>query len=106
MKDEAAGKIIEKLVRLRSKLYSYKMFSGKESKKCKGVSKAVVRKKISDDDYKECLFSRKESVRKMNVIRSRKHEIFSQTIEKVALSCDDDKRFILEDGISTFAWGH
>ena len=42
----------------------------------------------------------------MNVIMSRKHDIFSETIEKVALSCDDDKRFIREDEISAFAWGH
>ena len=83
MKDEAASDIIQEFIGLRSKLYSYKMFSGKEQKKCKGVSKAVIKKKITPEDYKECLFSRKESVRKMNVIRSRKHEIFSETIEKV-----------------------
>ena len=38
-KDEAAGKIIEEFVGLRAKLYSYKMFKGEESKKCKGVKK-------------------------------------------------------------------
>ena len=36
-KDEAAGKVIDEFVGLRAKLYSYKMFDGKESKKCKGV---------------------------------------------------------------------
>ena len=105
MKDEAAGKIIEEFVGLRSKLYSYKIFSGKKSKKCKGVSKAVVRKNISHEDYRECLFSGKEPVRKMNVIRSRKHEIILETIEKVALSFNDDKRLIREKRISTFAIG-
>ena len=45
-------------------------------------------------------------MRKMNVIRSRKHDIFSESVAKVALSCDDDKRYIRGDGISTFAWGH
>ena len=37
MKDEAGGRIIEEFVGLRAKLYSYKMFKGKEEKKCKGI---------------------------------------------------------------------
>ena len=46
-----------------------------------------------------------EQMRKMNVIHSHKHEIFSETVNKVALSADDDKRIILWDGVSTNAWG-
>lgn len=73
-------------------------------KKCKGVRKAVFKKNIAHEDYKTCLFSRKKQMIKMNVIRSHKHEIFTETINKVALSGEDDKRKIREDGISTF--GH
>ena len=72
-KDEVAGKIIEEFVGLRAKLYSYKMFEAKESKKCKGVIKSVVNKSITHEDYKNCLFTGKEQLRKMNVIRSYKH---------------------------------
>ena len=100
-KDEAGGKIIEEFVGLRSKLYYYKMFKEKEEKKCKGIGKAVIKKRITHDDYKDCLFSGNKQMRKMNVIRSPGHEIFSETVTKAALSCDDDKRFIREDGIST-----
>ena len=46
MKDEAGGKIIEGFVGLRAKLYSYKMFEGKEEKKCKGIKKAVIKNKF------------------------------------------------------------
>ena len=42
----------------------------------------------------------------MNVIRSRAHNIFTEAVNKVALSCKDDKREILEDGITTLALGH
>ena len=42
----------------------------------------------------------------MNVIRSDKHDVFTEEINKVALSANDDKRVILEDGISTLAYGH
>ena len=68
MKDEAGGKIIEEFVGLRAKLHSYKMFEGKEEKKCKGTKKHVIKKSISHEDYKECLFSEKPQMRKMNVI--------------------------------------
>ena len=106
MKDEAGGKIIEEFVGLRSKLYSYKMFEGKEEKKCKGIKKTVVKKQISFEDYKECLLSKQPQMRKMNVIRSHQHEIFSETVNKIALAADDDKRIILDDGISTLAFGN
>ena len=106
MKDEAGGKIIEEFVGLRAKLYSYKMFEGKEEKKCKGIKKSVIKSKISFDDYKDCLFSEKPQMRKMNVIRSHGHEIFSETVNKIALSVNDDKRIIMEDKISTLAFGY
>ena len=45
-------------------------------------------------------------MRKMNVIRSHKHETCSETVNKVALSANDDKIFIREDGIRTNAYWH
>ena len=71
-KDEVGGKVIDKFVGLRAKLYSYKMFEGEESKKCKGVKKSVVK---AHEDYKKCLITGKEQLRKMNVITSYKHEV-------------------------------
>ena len=106
-KDEAGGKIIEEFVGLRAKLYSYKMFnSKKETKKCKGVKQGVVEKTITFDDYKTCLFSGEKQYRQMMTFRSRKHEIFTEEINKVALSADDDKRIILPDKVNTLAYGH
>ena len=82
------------------------MFEGKEEKKCKGIKKSVIKNKISLADYKECLFSENPQMRKMNVIRSHEHEIFSETVNKIALSANDDKRIIMEDKISTLSYGH
>src|SRR5688572_4538852 len=104
-KDEAAGKQIEEFVGLRSKLYSYKM-SGVDYKKCKGVKKNVVKKSITHEDYRNCLFTKRDQSRRMNVIRSHLHEIYTEEINKIALSADDDKRLIQLDGISTLAYGH
>ena len=106
MKDEAGGKINKKFVGLRAKLYSFKMHDGKEEKKCKGIKKCVVKNKITFKNFEDCLFSQKPQMRKMNVIRSHKHEIFSETVNKIALSADDDKRIILKDKISTLAPGY
>ena len=105
-KDEVNGRYIEEFVGLRAKLYSYKMFEGEESKKCKGVKKSVVKKSITHEDYKNCLFTGKKQLRKMNIIRSHMHEVYTEEVNKVALCSDDDKRYILEDGINTLALGH
>ena len=105
-KDEVNGNVIDEFVGLRAKLYPYKMFEGEESKKCKGVKKSVVKKSITHEDYKKCLTDRKPQLRKMNVIRSYKHNVFTEEVNKVALSANDYKRYILEDGINTLALGH
>ena len=105
-KDEVGGRCIEEFVGLRSKLYSYKMFEGEENKKCKGVKQGVVKNCLTHKNYKECLEDGKEKMRKMNVIRSYNHEVFTEEVNKVALSADDDKRYIREDGIKTYAWWH
>ena len=56
--------------------------------------------------YREFLFSRKYQHRKMNVIRSLCHEIYTEEINKIALSSDDDKRVIMADRIHTLSYGH
>ena len=104
-KDEAGGKQILEFVGLRAKLYSYRMKEFEE-KKCKGVKKAVVRKSINFGDYKKCLLDGQDIHRTMNIIRSHQHEVYSERVNKVALSREDDKRIILEDGIHTLAHGH
>ena len=106
MKDEAAGKIIKEFVGLRSKLYSFVMDDGGETKKCKGIKKQVVKRSIRHEDYKTCLTTRKELLRKQNILRSYEHEVYTEEVNKVALSALDDKRYILSDGMHTLALGH
>ena len=105
-KDETAGKIIKEFVGLRAKLYSYKMDEGKENKRCKGIKKAVVEKSITHGDYKTCLETGKEQLRKQNIIRSYEHTLYTEEVNKIALSAADDKRYLLKDSFDTLAWGH
>ncbi|XP_060861776.1 uncharacterized protein LOC132938774 [Metopolophium dirhodum] len=44
--------------------------------------------------------------RKMNFIQSNKHVVHSKTMSKLVLSANDDKRYIMDDGINTLAYGH
>ena len=107
MKDECGGQIMVEFVGLRPKVYIYRMHeSNKEEKRCKGVKQSVVKNEITFEDYKNCLDTQKEQIRKMYVIRSHKHEVYTEEVNKVALSANNDKRVTLKDGIHTLALGH
>ena len=108
MKDEAKGKIITEFVGLRSKLYAYKTQGSGEAKKCKGVKKAVVKNCISLENYKSCLFDNKQHLARFNTFRSRKHEITTDRVTKIALSANDDKRLPIPNDpkYGTMAIGH
>ena len=102
-KDEVAGRQITKFVGLRPKLYSFKIEGSNTNKKCKGVKKSVVKKQIDFEDYVRCLFSGEKQMRKMNVIKSENHEIYSKEVNKLALSAEDDKRILYKNKINTRA---
>ena len=106
MKDELGGKIMTEFVALRPKLYSYKKLDGSEDKKCKGIKKCVVKKTLTFEDYKTCLFRDSTEYRTHLMFRSAKHEVHTIEVNKVALNREDDKRISRKDGISTFARDH
>ena len=105
-KDEAAGVPICEFIGLRSKMYSYIKDNQKGGKTAKGIKKNVIKNKIMHDDYKETLFNNKQMYHEMKTIRSDNHELSSYEINKVSLSCFDDKRYIHEDGVTSYAYGH
>ena len=76
---------------------------GKDKKKCKGVKKSVVEKEIKFEHYKECLFSGEKQMRSMRTFQSELHDIYTKEVNKIALSCEDNKRIVLEDKIHTLA---
>ena len=106
MRDEMGGEIIEEFISLRPKLYSYRKSGGVVGKKCKGIKKNVVKRTITFEDYKLALFKKSNLYRSQLMFRSFKHDVHTIEVNKLALSADDDKRIIEEDGISTKARGH
>ena len=105
-KDETAGVPIKEFIGLKSKMYSISLDNEKNSKKAKGVKKNVIRKGISHGDYLDVLHQSKVMHHKMKTIRSDCHHVSSYEINKISLSLFDDKRYILSDGISSYAYGH
>ena len=102
-KDEVGGKQITHFVGLRPKLYTFKVEEKGETRKAKGLKKNVIKKSLSFEDYKKCLFTEDELMKEMNIIRSQNHDIYSMTVNKVALSANDDKRLICPNKINTLA---
>ena len=86
--------------------FQCKKLGGSEDKKCKGIKKCVVKKALTFEDYKTCLFNDSTEYKSQLMFRSAKHEVHTIEVNKVALNRDDDKRISRKDGISTFARGH
>ena len=80
MKDELGGKIVVEFVALRPKLYSYRELDGSEDKKC------IVKKTLTFEDYKTCLFTDSTEYRSQLMFRSAKHEVHTIEVNKVALN--------------------
>jgi hypothetical protein len=106
MKDKCAGRVIEEYVGLRPKMYSILEASGSCIKKAKGVKKNVVRKHIRHGQYREALFSSKTFRHGMDVLRSERHRIYGQRLNKVSLSPFDSKRWIAGNGVDTLTYEH
>ena len=105
-KDEAAGIPITEFIGLRSKMYSYMKDNQKGGKTAKGIKKIVIKENITHNDYKETLFNNKQMYHKMKTIRSENHQLGSYELNKVSLSCFDDKRYMHNNGIDSYAYGH
>ena len=105
-KDEVAGVPVVEFVGLRSKMYSYMKDNDKGGKTAKGIKKNIITKNIKHEDYKEVLFNNKQMHHTMKTIRSNNHQLGSFELNKISLSCFDDKRFIHQNGITSYAYGH
>ena len=99
MKDELGGEVMKEFINLCSKMYSYRI-GNSEPKKCKGIKKCVVKKTITFEDYKKCLFDGRNVHRSQLLFRSNKHEVKTLEVNKLALNSQDDKRISI-DGIAT-----
>ena len=104
-KDELGGTIMEEFVGLRPKCYSI-LYNGKEKKAIAGVKQSVQRQLLRHHNFRETLNTLTPILVTQNNIVSKKHVVKTVNQTKVGLNALDTKRYILEDGISTLAYGH
>jgi hypothetical protein len=101
--DEMTTNYISEFVGLRSKMYALRT-EDYEVRKCKGIKKHIVKKDLRFEQYKEALFGGVSISAKQSTIRSYKHKIYTEEVEKVALSACDDKVYILDNNIDTLTF--
>ena len=105
-KDEACGAPIVEFIGLKSKMYNYIKSDERGGKTAKGIKKNVIKNNIKHEDYKNTLMNNEQMHQKMKTIRNQRHQLGSYEINKVSLSCLDDKRYIHDNGMSSYAYGH
>ena len=105
MKDEFKGKIISKFVGLKSKMYSLIDVDNEKTKKPKGINKNVI-KNIRHEEYIDALFNKKMIRHKMKRIQSTLYRTGTYDVCKIYLTCFDDKRYVVVDGINSLAYFH
>ena len=103
-KDETAGQPITEFVGLKSKMYSYTTES--KNKTAKGVKKNNIKRDLGHLDYLECLLNNSMMRHEMKGIKSEDHKVSTYKSNKISLSCYDDKRYILDDESTSYAYGH
>ena len=106
MKDELGGKIIMEFVTLRPKTYTFFTDDGKEDKKAKGRKKCIIKKMIKFNDYKKCLLDDEVILKSQQRFISKKRDVYTENINKIALSNNDDKRIVSSKEISSYPYGY
>ena len=90
---------------LRAKAYAYKLDDDTEMKKAKGTKKCIVKREITFKNYADALFNDEVIVRSQQRFRSDHHRIYTEEVNKIALSSNDNKRIQTFDKVTTFPYG-
>ena len=92
MKDELGGKIMTEFVALIPKTYSYLTDHCEEDKKAKGTKKCVIKRRLKFNDHRDSLLNNQIVLKSQQRFKSERHDAYTEEINKIALSSNDDKR--------------
>ena len=106
MKDELGGNVIAEFATLIPKTYSFLTDDGKEDKKATGTKKCVIKKMIKFNDYKKCLLNDEVILKSQQRFISKKQDVYTENINKIALSSNDYKRTVSSDKITSYQYGY
>ena len=105
MKDELGGKIMTEFVALRPKTYSYLTDDCEEDKKAKGTKKCVIKQRLKFSDYKDCLLNNGIMLESQQRFKSEKHDVYTEEVNKITLSGNDDEILQTFDRITSYPYG-
>ena len=74
-------------------------------KKAKGTKKCVIKQELMFQNFKDCLSNNKNVYRSQQRFKSYNHDVYTEEVNKIALSSNDDKRIQTFDGIATYPYG-
>ena len=89
----------------RPKAYANLIDDDSEKKKAKGTKKCVIKRNIKFKDYKDCLFNNKIILKSQQRFKSDHHEVYTEEVNKIALSSNDDKRLQTFDRVTAYPNG-
>ena len=90
---------------LRAKTCSYLIDDNSEIIKSKGTKKCVIKRKTMFENYTDCLFNNKIILKSQQRFKSDHHKVYTEEVNKIALSSNDDKRLQTFDRITTYPYG-
>ena len=74
-------------------------------KKAKGTKKCEIKRRLEFNDYKDCLLNNETVLRSQQRFKSGRHDVYTEEINKIALSSNDDKRLQTFDRIISYPYG-
>ena len=92
-------------VALRAKAYAYLMEDGSEPKKAKGIKKCIIKRELMFENYQDSLFNNEIILESQQRFKSDHHKVYTEEVNKIALSSNDDKRIQTFDKITTYPYG-
>ena len=104
-KYELGGKIMKEICALRAKTYTYLMDDDSEKKKTKGIKKCVIKRRLKFKNYNDSLFNNKTILKSQLRFRSDHHDVYTEEVNKIPLSSNDDKTLQTFDRITTYPHG-
>ena len=103
-KDEFREKLMIEFIGLREKTYAYLLDDDSEHKKVKGTKMCVIKRRPMFKNYKDCLLNNKIILKLQQRFKSNHHNEYTEKINKIALSSNDDKRLQTFDKITTYPY--
>ena len=104
-KDELGEKIMIEFSGLIAKIYAYLIDEDTEHKKAKGTKKCLIKRKLMFRNYKDGLFNNKIILKSQQRFKSDYQNVYTEQIDKIALSSNDNKRSQTFDKMTTYLYG-